>query len=74
MSRSWHPRLAVSLEDELAVAARNDHTIVLSLPNHELHGELGEVIGELSGVLRVEFDPEQAQRMLQRIIQNRVPA
>lgn len=49
------------------MAARNEHRIILTIPTAELHGELGEVIGEQSGLLRVEFSDDQAKRMLRRI-------
>lgn len=64
-------RRATTLVNELALAARFGHPIVLTLASVEFCGETGRAIGANGSDLNVLFTTEQAGRMYERLYENR---
>lgn len=65
------PRRATTLENELALAARFGHRIILTIPSVEFAGETGKAVGQVGPDLNVAFTNEQAGRMYERLLSNR---
>lgn len=62
-------RRATTLMNELALAARFGHGILLVLPTVEFAGETGQAIGAIGPELNVWFTVEQAERMYRRLLE-----
>lgn len=62
---------ATTLENELALAARFGHRIILTIPSIEFAGETGKAIGSVGPDLNVVFTHEQAGRMYERLTAGR---